>query len=118
MQFYLNCRKIPLIGRYVLGPFLSFWWDAFSALRDVFTRESKIETPVLSTYASVISGMKIRIESLERRHEQLSNELESLKWQIDLRSKFESAALDGVRRALENHINVNVKIDCNKTDSD
>ena len=97
--FYSNIKKIPFIGPRILGPFLSILWKGFSWICDnIFFR--KIDGPVLSTYSSVISGLKLQIENLENDHRKLAQELESLRWQLRLRENFESAALDGIRRSI------------------
>lgn len=56
--------------------------------------------PVLSTYSSAIASLRLQIQALEARNNALSEDLENLRWQIELRGMLEAAALDGVRRAV------------------
>lgn len=100
-QFYLLCLKIPLVGKYILGPYLRLWWKLISLMGHFFSRNTAPENPVLSTYAATIASLKIRIDMLENRNEHLLAEMEKLRWQIALRFKLESAALEGVHRAME-----------------
>lgn len=98
-SFYRKSLRIPLVGSTIIGPFLAFCWDTTSACVDWFSKPRN-QGPVLSTYSSAIAALRLQVQALESRNEALAEELNNLRWQIELRGAMEAAALDGVLRSL------------------
>lgn len=102
-SFYKRCYKVPLVGKRILGPLLRWYWTTLTQIFNFISRSPSTSQRVeVSTYSSVIAGLRMQAESLERRVNHQELVIEGLKWEMDLRNKLESSAIDGIHNALKN----------------
>lgn len=94
-SFYLRSLAVPGVGTFVLGPLLRGAWKAYSAVGD---RLAAPRQPLLSisTYSSAIATLKLQLEALERRTDDLARELQEARWQVDYRNLLEGQAMGGL----------------------
>lgn len=95
--FYLRCLDVPILGRYVLGPYLRFLWRIVAWFGKDRTHRPADDGRI-TTYASTIDSLRRQLEAMEQRVQRIEQELRASRESADASSLLLASALEGLAR--------------------
>jgi hypothetical protein len=102
-DFYLRALKIPIVGKYIFGPFLRLSWKVYSNSIDKkmsYKNKIKNEEVNFASYASVLHSLRVRVEELEKKCQELQGKLEGEHYERKYRDELNSSVFDGIYHSL------------------